>query len=218
MYLPVYQWVKQKTPTFYSWCPLGYSLFNYYLFLSDWERTLAANDFWIWELPLDLIISEACEAIFFHLFFYSCWSLFLKRKDVIVKHPWLKSYKLIRFGIFFLWFFTRKAKCFLAKLTSIQTLPIFQCDIRRKNQFTLITFFQAICLLSKRFFPDESGKVWKSAETNTKINIDSGFSRRSFVSAISVWVHLRLDPQMNSFLESEVCGKLYHWVCLIQIK
>ena len=40
-----------------------------------------------------------------------------------------------------------------------------------KNHFSLVTFFHAICLLSKRFFSDESEKVWKSAETNTKIHL-----------------------------------------------
>ena len=81
----------------------------------------------------------------------------------------LVTYKL--FTCFFLGFFTWKAKCFFPNLLSIQAISIFQSNVCCKNHFSLVTFFHAICLLSKRFFSDESEKVWKSAETNTKIHL-----------------------------------------------
>ena len=65
----------------------------------------------------------------------------------------------------------RVYKCFFPNLLSIQAISIFQSNVCCKNHFSLVTFFHAICLLSKRFFSDESEKVWKSAETNTKIHL-----------------------------------------------
>lgn len=58
-----------------------------------------------------------------------------------------------------------------SNLFSIQAISIFKGNVCSKNHFSLVTFFHAICLLSKRFFSDESEKVWKSAETNTKIHL-----------------------------------------------
>ena len=138
------------------------------VFLCD--NTLAANDFWIWELLFDLMIFEACVDNFCPLDFLFIFSLFLLERMWPSNILWhLVTYKL--FTRLFLGFFTWKAKCFFPNLLSIQAISIFQGNVCCKNHFSLVTFFHAICLLSKRFFSDESEKVWKSSETNTKIHL-----------------------------------------------
>ena len=116
-------------------------------------------------------------------------------------------------------FFTWKAKCFFPNLLSIQAISIFQSNVCCKNHVRLVTFYHTICLLSKRFFSDESEKVWKLAETNTKIHLKDMVLVDDLLSLLFppefVW-----GPNLKwtLFLESEKLQALYHSDCFIQIK
>ena len=62
---------------------------------------------------------------------------------------------------------TGKTGVEMEALTAVSAAALTVYDMCKAVQKDMV--IERICLLSKRFFPDESGKVWKSAETNTKI-------------------------------------------------